>query len=319
LREKIKNQYIALEGEILKNNNIPEEEIKPVEREITVNYNNLETDVINAVLKDKIFEKTLNKNKKQDAIRAIYLSQVLRANQKSSENYEAVNVLNTPQNTLDSLHSFVIQRITNEEDNIIELKSSMKTAMEFLMQKTQVVKASTQQTNNSTQAVNTPLSPFTKVVVNIQNILKQPEIRDHIFKANFAVDNKLIEDRKGFIPCPLPQGTRTVRYEEKVNGRKHDGVVFTSKKNNVENISQGTVVKVGASSGKNKYVIVKHDGDYMSVYAYLKQTYVSENQHINSGQVLGEANLYKNDSYAIHFQMWKGSQSLNPSRWIKNN
>ncbi len=319
LREKIKNQYIVLESEILKNNNIPEEEIKPIQEEIIVIYKNLESDVINAVYKDKIFQKNLNTEKKQDAIRAIYLSQVLKANQNSSQNSEVVNVLSSSQNSLDSLHSIVIQRIAKEEDNIIELKSSKKTAMEFLMKKTQLAKASSQQTNNSKRAVSTPLSPFTKVVVNVQNILRQPEISAHNFKANFTADNKLIEDRRGFMPCPLSQGRRSVRYEEKVNGRNHDGVIFTSKTTNVGNISQGTVVKIGSSSGNNKYVIVKHDGDYLSVYAYLKQTYVSENQYIKSGQILGEANLYKNDSYAMHFQIWKGSQSLNPSRWIKNN
>ena len=61
LREKIKNQYIVLESEILKNNNIPEEEIKPIQEEIIVIYKNLEADVINAVYKDKIFQKNLKR------------------------------------------------------------------------------------------------------------------------------------------------------------------------------------------------------------------------------------------------------------------
>jgi len=323
LREKIKNQYIVLEGELLKLNSKEEQPIEPILEAKTTNYNNLQADVSNAVLKDKIFQKNLNQEKKEYVIRAMYLDQVLK-NKESINTSVTAQTTNTIsdngsfQKSVDSLYNITIKQITDQEDKISELKSSMKTAVTFLMNKTTVNKQTTQ-TKSVIQTNSSKPNPLHQTTANVQNILRQPQVLNHNFKANFAIDNKLMEDRKGFMACPLLQGQRTIRYEENVNGGKHNGVVFTSKKSDVINISQGTVVKVGTTSQNKKYVIIKHDGDYMSVFANLKETYVVENQYAKFDQIIGKANAVNNNDFAIHFQIWQGSQSLNPSRWIKNN
>lgn len=326
LREKIKNQYIKLESELLlynteeKKNDILEP-IKTIQR---VSYSNLKSDVYNAVLNDKIFQEKLKQEKKDHIIRAMYLNQVLKSNNESivtiaepaaDQNSKETSI----QNSVDSLHAVAITKITTQEDKINTLNTSMKEAMDYLLDNTKVVQKSSTQ-NYKTPPTNKPVvNPLNRTVVNIQNVLRQPQVSGYNFRVNYAVDNKLMEDRKGFMSCPLSQGIRSIRYEEKINGRKHDGVVFTSKSSTVSNISQGTVVKVGQSTAGKKYVVVKHDGDYMSVYANLKEVYVSENEYIKFKGNLGQANSYNGNTFAIHFQIWKGSQSLNPSRWIKNN
>jgi len=320
LRERLKNQYIILETQVLNNNiNSTAEAADHFANKQSIpnnNFEHLKKDLANAVLKDKIFSKNLQRDKKNDVIRAIYLKQILNSKQTLSTPKMVLNNKEETQLKLDSLHAISIKRIADQNDTIGIRKKAMKKTVNILMRNTPIAKP-TSKTNASTANKNS--NSYSNIIINVQNSLRLDQIRNYNFKPDYASDNKLIEDRKGFIPSPLSQGKKAIRYEEKINDRTHDGIVFSSNTSLVKNISQGTVLKVSTYGNNNTYVIVRHDGEYMSVYTNLKKTYVKENQYIKFGESLGEAHLYKNDSYAIHFQLWKGSQSLNPSRWIKNN
>ena len=320
LIKKIQNQYIETENFLLAQ--ISPETSKPKETNLKVqipktNYSSLRKVMANAILKDELISKDGNYTVENKSLRELYLKQIY---QTDSDNSISVStpVVSEKQSNLDSLHAVVIKEIGSYEDQLISAKNEMSSAANYLKRTQAQEKSSNSKTVRVTVGNSNHNNKYSSIVANVQGILRLPEIKDYPYRPDFALDNKLIEDRKGFIPLPLSQGKRALRYEEKVNGRKHDGVVLSSSKSLVQNISQGIVLKVGTLDNK-KYIVVKHDGEFMSVYANLARSHVVENQKISFNQSLGEAYKSKDNTYALHFQIWKGSQSLNPSRWLKNN
>lgn len=317
LTEKLKNQYINLEKEILKT------EVKPTPKTIEVstpknNSSQLRNLLVNKVHKNNLLEDNTLSSRSQSMIDEMYLSQVLENHPTPSSKTTNVKSVNTQTNNIDSLHSIVIDKIVLYEDNGKRLKAQMKSVSEKLKKRTHIQYSNSENIARNTPSQNTSQS-YNAVAINIQNILRKPEVKDKPFAPRFDQDNKLIEDRKGFITPPMLNSSKAVRYESPINGSKHDGIVLKSKNANVTNISQGVVSKIGTTSSNKKFIVIKHDNDYMSVYSNLNQTFVNENEFVKYNQVIGDAHKINNQDFTIHFQLWKGSKSQNPSHWLKNN
>ena len=61
--------------------------------------------------------------------------------------------------------------------------------------------------------------------------------------------------------------------------------------------------------------MVKH-GDYFSVYNNLASTSVSANQPVSAGTAIGAVGADFDGSYTLDFQIWNGTNPVNPMEWV---
>ncbi len=80
-------------------------------------------------------------------------------------------------------------------------------------------------------------------------------------------------------------------------------------------IAPGTVSRVAAAGDGTKMVFVKH-GDYFTIYANLATTMVSANQTVSAGTSIGAVGADFDGTYTLDFQIWNGSNPVDPLGWI---
>ena len=83
-------------------------------------------------------------------------------------------------------------------------------------------------------------------------------------------------------------------------------------------VFQGTVSGVYLLPGYNTVVIVNH-GNYYTVYGTIDAPAVKNGDQVEAGTTLGRLALYDDDASrsAIHFEVWKNREKLNPQDWLR--
>lgn len=85
-------------------------------------------------------------------------------------------------------------------------------------------------------------------------------------------------------------------------------------------VFDGEVKGVVSIPGGGQFVLVRH-GEFLTVYANLKDVYVKVGDKVTTKQNIGSI-LYDEDENktVLHFEIWKGQTKLDPETWIyKNN
>jgi septal ring factor EnvC (AmiA/AmiB activator) len=81
-------------------------------------------------------------------------------------------------------------------------------------------------------------------------------------------------------------------------------------------VFDGEVKAIGNMPGAGEFVLVRH-GEYLTIYANLKDVYVKTGDKVTTKQNLGSI-LYDDEENktVLQFQIWKGQTKLNPESWI---
>jgi len=83
-------------------------------------------------------------------------------------------------------------------------------------------------------------------------------------------------------------------------------------------VADGQVTAISWQRGRGNIVIVSHSKGYYTVYAHLQEILVEPDQVVQAGQVIGtvgETGSLRGPM--LHFEIWKGNQSLNPEDWLR--
>lgn len=128
---------------------------------------------------------------------------------------------------------------------------------------------------------------------------------------------------KGKLPWPVNQGIITGEYGThphpvlKQIQVKNNGVdISTNRGTMARAIFEGVVSKVLIIPGEGKSVLVRH-GEYLSVYSYMSEVFVKAGDKINTKEELGIlVSDNANAKTSMHFELWKGMNTLNPSYWL---
>ncbi len=134
--------------------------------------------------------------------------------------------------------------------------------------------------------------------------------------------NNQFEANRGRLPWPAERGIILSSYGEHdhpvLKGVKirNDGVYISTLPNaTVRSIFDGEVSKVLSIPGKNKVIIIKH-GNF-SVYANLKEVFVSVGQKVKVKQSIGIASTDEEEGKTfVELQIWQGNVKLNPEFWL---
>ena len=128
---------------------------------------------------------------------------------------------------------------------------------------------------------------------------------------------------KGKLPWPVEKGVITGEYGThphpvlKNIQIKNNGIdVSTNRGAMARAIFEGVVSKILIIPGEGKSILVRH-GEYLSVYSYMSEVFVKAGDKISTKQELGLlVSDNANTKTDMHFELWKGMNTLNPVYWL---
>lgn len=134
---------------------------------------------------------------------------------------------------------------------------------------------------------------------------------------------KAFANNKGKLPMPV-KGVITGKYGlqqhptlKKVKIKNNGIDIKTRSNSEVKTIFDGEVVNVFSIPGSQEAVMVKH-GSYYTVYSNLKNVKVRKGQKIKKSQIIGIVGVdQKTKQSSLHFEVWKGNQHQNPTKWLR--
>jgi murein hydrolase activator len=98
----------------------------------------------------------------------------------------------------------------------------------------------------------------------------------------------------------------------------NNGVNIQTKENEkVKSIFDGEVRRVAFIQGLGSTVIIKH-GEYLTVYAGLKEVFVRTGQKVVTNQEIGKIFSNTEGVSELRFQIFKNTTALDPQTWLKN-
>jgi len=131
------------------------------------------------------------------------------------------------------------------------------------------------------------------------------------------------ESQKGKLPWPMP-GTVISTF-----GPQRDRMLHTTTQNSgieittgggaeVEAVADGTVAYSSRLRGYGNFLLLDHGGGYYTLYARLSETLVSPGEAVWRLQAVGRVKQDGSaDAPALHFEIRKGRQSLDPLEWLR--
>ena len=100
--------------------------------------------------------------------------------------------------------------------------------------------------------------------------------------------------------------------------QQNNGVnIQTQENEKVKTIFDGEVRRVAFIQGLGSTVIIKH-GDYLTVYAGLKEVFVRSGQKVTTNQEIGKVFSNTEGVSELRFQIFKNTTALDPQGWLKN-
>ena len=99
-------------------------------------------------------------------------------------------------------------------------------------------------------------------------------------------------------------------------GLRNEGIdIKGSEGASVYSIHNGTIVLVSTSAGKRlNVVIIKHDEEFLSIYAGLQRVEYQKGKKVKKGWKIGTVNEVNN---TLHFELRRGNTPLDPEAYLK--
>jgi lipoprotein NlpD len=150
---------------------------------------------------------------------------------------------------------------------------------------------------------------------------KRPPPRDTLALASYAppvADQRLRARREANLDFVWPvRGKLSSRFGRR-RGRPHDGIdIATHKGTKVRAAESGRVIHSGRLGGYGRVVIIKHSGDYSSVYAHNHRNRVKKGAFVEKGQVVAEVGSSGNASGPhLHFEIRRRRRPEDPLRLL---
>ncbi len=127
---------------------------------------------------------------------------------------------------------------------------------------------------------------------------------------------------KGKLPWPVERGVISRgygKYKHPEYGGEMDNKglnIRTDKNANVRAVFGGEVISIVSNPIYKNAIIISH-GNYFTVYTQLESVSVAKGQKVTAKQIIGKAYTdEKTNETEVHFEIWQGNATQNPSIWI---
>ena len=130
-------------------------------------------------------------------------------------------------------------------------------------------------------------------------------------------------NNKGKLPWPLAKGVIVQRYGKQKHAvfagleTFNNGIDIATDKNMiVRAVFDGTVSRIFFIKGEGKAILMNH-GEYFSVYSGLKEVSVKVGDKLLAKEKVGLVFTQEiEDKTELHFEIWKGYDKQDPSKWL---
>jgi murein DD-endopeptidase MepM/ murein hydrolase activator NlpD len=120
---------------------------------------------------------------------------------------------------------------------------------------------------------------------------------------------------------PMPRGEISSCFGPRW-GTMHAGIdLFADENENIVSVGKGTVAAAGwVFSGYGISVVVDHHNGFLTHYAHMNKTAVSEGQKVDAGTLLGyEGSTGDSTGPHLHFEVHKGMwNQVDPTPWLRD-
>ncbi len=131
-----------------------------------------------------------------------------------------------------------------------------------------------------------------------------------------TLDKSPISEFKGRLPWPC-KGNLVQRFDPNAESPSRGIGLAVTHEVEVNAVSWGRVVHDDRLRGFGHVVIVLHDQEYYSLYAYLTNSRVKVGQEVERGQALGTAGYYPAaKGNGLYFELRFGQKPINPLDWL---
>ena len=133
------------------------------------------------------------------------------------------------------------------------------------------------------------------------------------------VPDKPFSKLRGKLAWPV-RGKMTQKFGSSRNSKQRwKGVIISAAAGTrVHAIARGKIEFSGRLRGYGYLVIIRHDKNYRSLYAYNRSVYKKEGQIVKAGEIIAAVGSSGSQSNSgLYFEIRKGTAPQNPNRWIR--
>lgn len=203
-----------------------------------------------------------------------------------------------------------------ENDNLAVLKKKQSTVVKSLQKEEKKLKKDLEETKKAVAALDRLIEDIIREErERAASAGKKSEI-DLALSSSFEQNkNKFPWPSSGFVSQKFGRHPHPALKNIWVN---NNGVnIQTREDEKVKCIFDGEVSRVAFIQGLGNTVIIKH-GEYLTVYAGLKEVFVRTKQKVSTNQEIGKVFANTDGVSELRFQIFKNNTPLDPEIWLRN-
>ncbi|MDH4092609.1 MAG: peptidoglycan DD-metalloendopeptidase family protein [Cyclobacteriaceae bacterium] len=210
-------------------------------------------------------------------------------------------------------------RLLNEQlsatNNLTELKRKQHALVKSLEKQEKKLRKDLDETKKAVARLDALIEKLIKEEMELARRANNSE--------SITLSNSFEENRNKFL-WPVASGFVSQKFGRQnhpvLKGivQQNNGVnIQTQEDQKVKTIFQGEVRRVAFIQGLGSTVIIKH-GEYLTVYAGLKEVFVRSGQKVTTNQEIGKVFSNAEGVSELRFQIFKNTTALDPQIWLKN-
>lgn len=208
-------------------------------------------------------------------------------------------------------------QLGRDEQKIL-LKQQLQENQKLLGLKTKqsdlVVKLSTKEAK-----LRTEVNDRKKALARLDKLIAKESSNTNV--ADLA-DNASFESQQNKLLWPVSSGFISTQFGRQPHPvlenifTDNSGVgIQTNRGEIIKSVSGGQITLVADSPGMQRVVMIRH-GQYLTIYARLKEVKVTKGQLVNSNDPIGTVFTDADGLSQLEFQVWKGNKKLDPIKWL---
>jgi murein hydrolase activator len=242
--------------------------------------------------------------------RKIQAEQIVKVQDELSGHVKSIRITREEKNAL-------LNDQIRENENLATLKQKQSKLVKSLVKEEKKLKKDLDETR--------------KAVAKLDRLIEEM-IREEMARAASASKSKSaeavalsssFEDNKNKFPWPVSTGFVSLGFGRQnhpvLKGivLQNNGVNIQTKQNErVKSIFEGEVRKVAFIPTLGSTVIINH-GEYLTVYAGLKEVFVKAGQKVTTNQEIGKIFSNQEGVSELRFQIFKNTTALDPQVWLR--
>ncbi|MEO7988981.1 MAG: peptidoglycan DD-metalloendopeptidase family protein [Chryseolinea sp.] len=322
LINSIKDEVRILNSEIGENNDIIialEEDLSKLKKEFAAmlfaaQKANNSTTRLTFLFSAKSFDQLIMRMRYMEqytTTRKLQAEQILKVQEQLSGQVKEIESRRTEKNKL-------LNEELRENDNLASLKKKQNTVVKSLEKEEKKLRKDLE----TTKKVIAQLDKLIDDMIR-EEMARAAKANTKTSEASIALSSSFEENKNKF-PWPVSSGFVSQKFGKQnhpvLKGiiLQNDGVNIQTKENEkVKSIFEGEVSRVAFIPTLGSTVIIKH-GEFLTVYAGLKEVFVKTGQRVTVNQEIGKVFSNSEGITELKFQIRKNFTPLDPQAWLRN-